>query len=161
MKLLFTDLDGTLLNNDSQVSPGTKAFLDDFLQAGNKLILSSGRPLLSILEVKEKAGLTQPGIFFQIPWIAGQIFVRPKLHWIYKNADYYAVIVLSGCIDQAFMAFMQITHCRYKAYRKAGLFPFSHVLSDRFYFTTYLHVFSPFINAACFIIKQLSYSFFI
>lgn len=63
MKLLFTDLDGTLLNNDSQVSPGTKAFLDDFLQAGNKLILSSGRPLLSILEVKEKAGLTQPGIF--------------------------------------------------------------------------------------------------
>ena len=52
MKLLFTDLDGTLLNNDSQVSPGTKAFLDDFLQAGNKLILSSGRPLLSILEVK-------------------------------------------------------------------------------------------------------------
>lgn len=63
MKLLFTDLDGTLLNNDSQVSPDTKAFLDDFLRAGNKLILSSGRPLLSVLEVKEKAGLTQPGIF--------------------------------------------------------------------------------------------------
>lgn len=63
MKLLFTDLDGTLLNNESRVSPGTKAFLDEFLLAGNKLILSSGRPLLSILEVKEKAGLTQPGIF--------------------------------------------------------------------------------------------------
>ncbi len=63
MKLLFTDLDGTLLNDDSQVSPGTKAFLDDFLLAGNKLILSSGRPLLSVLEVKEKAGLTQSGIF--------------------------------------------------------------------------------------------------
>ena len=63
MKLLFTDLDGTLLNNDSQVSPDTRTFLHDFLQAGNKLILSSGRPLLSILEVKENAGLTQPGIF--------------------------------------------------------------------------------------------------
>ncbi len=63
MKLLFTDLDGTLLNNKSQVSPGTKAFLDEFLHAGNKLILSSGRPLLSVLEVKEKAGLTQSGIF--------------------------------------------------------------------------------------------------
>lgn len=62
MKLLFTDLDGTLLNNDSQVSPGTKAFLDDFLAAGNKLILSSGRPKDSVLEVKENAGLTQNGI---------------------------------------------------------------------------------------------------
>ena len=34
MKLLFTDLDGTLLNSDSRVSPGTKAFLDEFLAAG-------------------------------------------------------------------------------------------------------------------------------
>lgn len=62
MKLLFTDLDGTLLNNDSMVSPETKAFLDDFLADGNKLILSSGRPLDSILEVKKDAGLTQNGI---------------------------------------------------------------------------------------------------
>lgn len=62
MKLLFTDLDGTLLNNDSQVSPGTRAFLDEFLAAGNKLILSSGRPKNSVLEVKNNAGLSQPGI---------------------------------------------------------------------------------------------------
>lgn len=62
MKLLFTDLDGTLLNNDSQVSAATKAFLDKFLAAGNKLIFSSGRPKDSILEVKNNAGLTQPGI---------------------------------------------------------------------------------------------------
>ena len=62
MKLLFTDLDGTLLNNDSKVSAGTKAFLDEFLAAGNKLILSSGRPKDSVLEVKNNAGLTQPGI---------------------------------------------------------------------------------------------------
>ena len=62
MKLLFTDLDGTLLNNASQVSPATRAFLDDFLVAGNKLILSSGRPTDSVLEVKNNAGLNQPGI---------------------------------------------------------------------------------------------------
>lgn len=63
MKLLFTDLDDTLLNNKSQVSPGTKAFLDAFLAAGNRLVLSSGRPLASVMEVKESAGLHQPGIF--------------------------------------------------------------------------------------------------
>lgn len=62
MKLLFTDLDGTLLNNNSVVSAGTKAFLDEFLAAGNRLILSSGRPKDSVLEVKNNAGLTQPGI---------------------------------------------------------------------------------------------------
>lgn len=63
MKLLFTDLDDTLLNNQSLVSPETKAFLDEFLDRGNRLILSSGRPLASVLEVKEQAGLNRPGIF--------------------------------------------------------------------------------------------------
>ncbi|MCM1263653.1 MAG: Cof-type HAD-IIB family hydrolase [Butyrivibrio sp.] len=62
MKILFTDLDGTLLNKKSMVSENTKAFLDEFIHAGNKLVLSSGRPLKSILEVKENAGLMQPGI---------------------------------------------------------------------------------------------------
>ena len=62
MKILFTDLDGTLLNNNSEVSAGTKAFLDDFLAAGNKLVLSSGRPRDSVIEVKNNAGLTQSGI---------------------------------------------------------------------------------------------------
>lgn len=62
MKILFTDLDGTLLNDQSMVSGNTKAFLDDFIHAGNKLVLTSGRPLKSILEVKELAGLDYPGI---------------------------------------------------------------------------------------------------
>lgn len=62
MKILFTDLDGTLLNNESKVSKKTKAFLDEFINAGNKLVLSSGRPLDSILEVKEKAGLNYGGV---------------------------------------------------------------------------------------------------
>lgn len=62
MKILFTDLDGTLLNNRSAVTPNTKAFLTDFLSQGNRLVFSSGRPLDSIREVKELAGLTQPGI---------------------------------------------------------------------------------------------------
>ncbi|MDE6600703.1 MAG: Cof-type HAD-IIB family hydrolase [Lachnospiraceae bacterium] len=63
MKMLFTDLDNTLLNNQSQVSPETRAFLDEFLAGGNRLVLSSGRPFLSVMEVKELAGLHQPGIF--------------------------------------------------------------------------------------------------
>lgn len=62
-KILFTDLDGTLLNNNSVVSSYTKEILDKFTGAGNILVLSSGRPLDSILEVKEKAGLNYKGMF--------------------------------------------------------------------------------------------------
>ena len=63
MKILFTDLDDTLLNNQSQVSPENKAFLDEFLADGNRLALASGRPLLSVMEGKELAGLKRAGIF--------------------------------------------------------------------------------------------------
>lgn len=62
MKILFTDLDGTLLNKEAKVSARTKQFLDEFTGAGNKLVLSSGRPLDSILEVKEKSGLDYDGV---------------------------------------------------------------------------------------------------
>ena len=63
MKVLFTDLDGTLLNDASLVSKTSYEYLTEFCRLGNKLVLSSGRPLDSILEVKEKAGLDFPGIF--------------------------------------------------------------------------------------------------
>lgn len=63
MKILFTDLDGTLLNDNSLVSEATKEYLIEFTNAGNKLVLASGRPLDSILEVKDKAGLDFQGIY--------------------------------------------------------------------------------------------------
>lgn len=62
MKLFFTDLDGTLLNSECKISDGTKNALDEWATAGNKLILNSGRPLDSILEVKRLNGLDYPGM---------------------------------------------------------------------------------------------------
>ena len=62
MKLFFTDLDGTLLNSAGKISAGTKKALDKWILAGNKLILSSGRPLDSILEVKRLGELDYPGM---------------------------------------------------------------------------------------------------
>lgn len=61
-KLLFSDMDGTLLKNDSTISPVMKDALNLMTKAGHHLILSSGRPLPSILEVREKAGLTYPNM---------------------------------------------------------------------------------------------------
>lgn len=63
MKILFSDLDGTLLNNDSQISDYTRQALDAMMRAGNILVLSSGRPLGSILEVMKDAGLCYPNTY--------------------------------------------------------------------------------------------------
>lgn len=50
MKILFTDLDDTLLNKESKVSEYTKSVLRDFVSSGNILVPTSGRPLSSIKE---------------------------------------------------------------------------------------------------------------
>ena len=53
-RILFSDMDGTLLQNDSTVSPHTKAVLDRMTAAGHRLVLTSGRPLDSMLEVMKR-----------------------------------------------------------------------------------------------------------
>lgn len=63
MKILFTDLDGTLLNNQSRVSEYTKKIIEEMVKKGNKLVLSSGRPLDSIKGVAKVDGLTYPGVY--------------------------------------------------------------------------------------------------
>lgn len=60
-RFLFTDMDGTLLNHDSRISLPMKQAIDHMTAAGHKIILSSGRPLNSILEVARENGLYQPG----------------------------------------------------------------------------------------------------
>lgn len=60
--LLFCDLDGTLLRDDCTISTEMKNALNRMTAAGHKLILSSGRPLPSVLEVSEQAGITYPNM---------------------------------------------------------------------------------------------------
>lgn len=59
-KILFTDLDGTLLTSDKHVSPSMQRLLAKMVSAGNHLVLTSGRALNSILKVAGQAGLLFP-----------------------------------------------------------------------------------------------------
>lgn len=59
-KILFTDMDGTLLTSDKRVSPSMQRLLAEMVSAGNHLVLTSGRALNSILKVAERAGLLYP-----------------------------------------------------------------------------------------------------
>ena len=47
MKLLFTDLDGTLLTDDKRILDADMAAIDAMLSRGHKLVLCTGRPLTS------------------------------------------------------------------------------------------------------------------
>lgn len=62
-KILFTDLDGTLLCEDKTVSPGNRQAIEGLLEAGNYLVIATGRPVKSGLDVARSLGLTKPGCY--------------------------------------------------------------------------------------------------
>lgn len=62
-KILFTDLDGTLLNDKKVVSPPVKEALLELLRRGHTVVLTSGRPLDSIMQVKEQIGLPDRDVY--------------------------------------------------------------------------------------------------
>lgn len=55
-KILFTDLDATLLTDDKKVGPATKQALKDLLAAGHYLCFCSGRPVASVIDVATELG---------------------------------------------------------------------------------------------------------
>ncbi len=57
MHLFFTDLDGTLLNDEKLITPKTLEAIDAYISAGNKFIITSGRPFNNIREVAKRTGL--------------------------------------------------------------------------------------------------------
>jgi len=58
-KILFTDLDGTLLTTEKKVTEKTRTALLDMIKNGNSLVLASGRPVDSILEVLEELDIKE------------------------------------------------------------------------------------------------------
>lgn len=49
-KAFFTDLDGTLLNDQKQVSPGNRAAINALRKAGHHIVITTGRPLVSAIK---------------------------------------------------------------------------------------------------------------
>ena len=60
-RIIFSD--GTLLDDRKNLSPRIYEAIDNFTAQGGRFVLSSGRPLASILETREKLGLNFPGTF--------------------------------------------------------------------------------------------------
>ena len=62
-RILFTDLDGTLLNDKKEITPGNQEAINQALEAGHKVVISTGRPLASGLIIAERAGLVKEGCY--------------------------------------------------------------------------------------------------
>ena len=62
-RLLFLDLDGTLLNDAKQITAGNREALERTLQRGHGVIITTGRPLKSALEQARRLGLDKPGCY--------------------------------------------------------------------------------------------------
>ena len=48
MKILFTDLDGTLLTDDKRISDADMRSIRAMIDAGHKFVMTTGRPLTSV-----------------------------------------------------------------------------------------------------------------
>lgn len=62
-KIFFTDLDGTLLNDRKEITPGNRAAISEALSAGHKIVIATGRPLASARIQAERLGLTGEGCY--------------------------------------------------------------------------------------------------
>ncbi len=82
-KILFTDLDGTLLNDQKQINEYTRKVLKDWTMAGHKLVLCSGRDINSVGNVKDELALHYPGMYL-IGYNGGQIYDCEKEETLYK-----------------------------------------------------------------------------
>ena len=59
-KILFVDLDGTMLNSEKLISERTREALEKMLDAGHCLAVASGRSIEDQKCVVEKWGLSRP-----------------------------------------------------------------------------------------------------
>ncbi|MDO4298657.1 MAG: Cof-type HAD-IIB family hydrolase [Lachnospiraceae bacterium] len=62
-RILFTDLDGTLLDDNKNITSGNQQAIDEALSQGHKIVLSTGRPLASARIQAERLGLTREGCY--------------------------------------------------------------------------------------------------
>lgn len=62
-KILFTDLDGTLLKNDKTISDKNCEAIQRMLEEGHYVVVATGRPVESGFQVVKKLGLTMPGCY--------------------------------------------------------------------------------------------------
>lgn len=63
MKILFTDLDGTLLDDKKRISAKNSEAIEKMRSLGHKVVICTGRPLSSAVIQAKRLGLDVPGCY--------------------------------------------------------------------------------------------------
>lgn len=62
-KILFLDLDGTLLNDHKEITPGNRRAIAQALELGHRVVITTGRPLKSAILQAQALGMTGKGCY--------------------------------------------------------------------------------------------------
>ena len=90
-RMLFLDLDGTLLNDAKQITEGNRAALDQTLERGHDVVITTGRPLSSALIQAHNLGLDRPGCYL-IAYNGAVIYDWAKKEQIFNRALSYEAV---------------------------------------------------------------------
>lgn len=83
-KIIFLDLDGTLLNDRKEFTPGNRKAIKEALKAGHSVVIATGRPLFSALAQAEDLGLVGKGCYI-ISYNGGDIYDTEKKESLYRK----------------------------------------------------------------------------
>lgn len=83
-KLLFLDLDGTLLNDQKEITSGNRQALDKALAMGHRVVICTGRPLCSAIAMSESLGLTGDGCYV-IAYNGGAVYDVYRGEMLYEQ----------------------------------------------------------------------------
>lgn len=83
-KLLFLDLDGTLLNDRKEITPGNRRAIDEALDQGHRIVVASGRPLKSSLNQARQLGLAGEGCYV-IAYNGGAVYDCSAGETVYRS----------------------------------------------------------------------------
>ena len=72
-KILFSDLDATLLNDRKEIEKDTRAAIDRMLARGHIFVSCTGRPFASVLNAARQSGLDQKGCYI-VSYTGGAIY---------------------------------------------------------------------------------------
>lgn len=72
-KILFSDLDATLLNDRKEIEKDTRAAIDRMLARGHIFVSCTGRPFASVLNAARQSGLDQKGCYI-VSYNGGAIY---------------------------------------------------------------------------------------
>lgn len=87
-KILFSDLDGTLLNDNKIITEGNLEAIRTLIEAGHGFAFVTGRPTFSGIKIAKKYGLLENG-FFVVGYNGGEIFDAGADKFIYRKSMSY------------------------------------------------------------------------